>query len=93
MSQSTETHQRSIVKAVIYRGPSILIVGAISYLVTGSFTSTSKITVAFAVVETGFYILNERVWNRITWGREMCEEGQVSGPRRESEQAPALRES
>jgi uncharacterized membrane protein len=67
---SQASHKRSIVKAVIYRSASVLIVGGISYFVTGSFYSTSKIAVTFLVIETFFYYGYERLWGRITWEKK-----------------------
>jgi uncharacterized membrane protein len=69
------THKRSITKAIIYRGVSVLLVALISYFVTGNFLSASRIAIVFFGVETGLYYVNERIWTNIRWGKETVRDG------------------
>jgi uncharacterized membrane protein len=67
------SHKGSIVKAIFYRAVSVVIVGLISYLIASSSTSSSKISVAFVLIETAWYYSNERLGIRIKWDKEESE--------------------
>ena len=67
--RSTETHARSIAKAMSWRATGSLDTFVIAWLITGS----SKIAIALALTEIltkcALYYVHERVWSLIHWGR------------------------
>ncbi|MBR9842765.1 MAG: DUF2061 domain-containing protein [Rhodobacteraceae bacterium] len=64
-----ESRQRSIVKAVIWNIMGLTVMTLVGFLATGSAT----IGGAMAVINTGIgfvmYVLYERLWAGIGWGR------------------------
>lgn len=68
-SKPTETHARSIAKAIIYRVLIIISVFIITYATTRRLADTASITGLTAISGTIIYYLYERVWSRIKWGR------------------------
>lgn len=68
-SKPTETHARSLIKAIIYRILIILSVFIITYATTRRLADTASITGLTAISGTIIYYLYERVWSRIKWGR------------------------
>ncbi|MBD3285255.1 DUF2061 domain-containing protein [candidate division WOR-3 bacterium] len=60
---------RSIVKAITWRVIGTLMLGTISYLITGSIKHTTLITIIFEVVQLINYFWHERVWMQIKWGK------------------------
>jgi len=64
-----DTRARSWVKSVVWRVVGIVILGAISYLITGSWKQMTLITVLFHSIRVVLYYFHERVWERITWGK------------------------
>ncbi len=68
-TKPTETHARSIVKAVVYRVLIVLSVFIITYATTHRVADAASITGLTAISGTIIYYIYERVWSRITWGR------------------------
>jgi uncharacterized membrane protein len=68
------TRKRTLVSAITYRAAATVLLGVISYTVTGEFTDTSVITVAFTVLATVVYYFNERAWNRVDWGKNYTQD-------------------
>jgi uncharacterized membrane protein len=64
-----ERLSRSMVKSLVWRLIGIIILGGIAWAITRSWEETTIITVIFHVVRTFLYVLHERIWNRIEWGR------------------------
>jgi uncharacterized membrane protein len=69
-SKPTETHSRSLVKAIIYRIIIIISIFVITYATTKRIADAASITGLTAVSGTIIYYLYERVWSRISWGRK-----------------------
>lgn len=65
----TESRSRSIVKSLIYRLLSIIGTTSLSWLITKDAKETLAITIAFQTFLITLYYLNERVWNKISWGK------------------------
>ena len=64
-----ETLQRSLVKTIVWR----IIATAITFMTVFAFTgalnkSTTITLTAAALLAVGYY-LNERIWDKIRWGR------------------------
>ena len=64
-----ETHQRSIVKSLIFRAVVISSDTTVIYLLTHKVTETIGLTIATNLASMTLYYLYERIWNSISWGR------------------------
>jgi uncharacterized membrane protein len=64
-----ETASRSLVKTVSYRilGSSITFI--ISFMFTGEVIISAGISATEFLLKPTMYWLHERVWNRISWGK------------------------
>ncbi|SEO93065.1 Uncharacterized membrane protein [Salinihabitans flavidus] len=64
-----ETRQRSVVKAVLWNAIGLCVMAVVGFVTTGS----AMIGGTMAVINTGIglslYVVYERVWDRIGWGR------------------------
>jgi uncharacterized membrane protein len=67
---SRESHTRSIAKAVSYRVLGSATTGIIVYAVTGRATLSVGIGAADIILKIGVYFIHERIWDRISFGRE-----------------------
>ena len=66
---SFETHTRAWIKSLVWRIFGIVILAAISWIVTHSWRDMSLITIFFHSIRVVLYYLHERMWERIQWGR------------------------
>ncbi|MEW6355121.1 MAG: DUF2061 domain-containing protein [Planctomycetota bacterium] len=64
-----DTRRRAWAKSLSWRILGIVILGAITYLVTGNWKATGGITIFFHSLRLVLYYWHERLWERITWGR------------------------
>lgn len=64
-----DTKLRSWVKSVVWRIIGILLLGLISYLVTGNWKEMTIITILFHTIRVILYYFHERIWEQIPWGR------------------------
>ncbi len=64
-----ETRTRTIVKAVGWQALGLIVTAAIGWLVTGSWMQSSTLSATIAVVGLIAYVLYERLWLAIGWGR------------------------
>lgn len=60
---------RSLVKSLTFRVIGIIVLGLITYLITGSWNETLWINVLFHSIRVPLYYFHERGWERIEWGR------------------------
>jgi uncharacterized membrane protein len=67
-----ETLRRSIAKSLVWRATGILILGTLSYLLTGDWREAGAIAVTFNAISMSLYVLHERIWNRVQWGRHVA---------------------
>ena len=65
----TETHGRSIAKAVSWRMTGTLDTFLISWLITGKPLLASGIAATEVLTKISLFYLHERAWTRIRWGR------------------------
>ncbi|WP_022702672.1 DUF2061 domain-containing protein [Pseudorhodobacter ferrugineus] len=68
-----ETRSRSLVKAFVWQGLGLISMIAIGWFVTGSFGLAGGLAVANVSVGFVAYLLHERVWAQITWGKKTVE--------------------
>ena len=66
----SETHRRSIAKAVSWRVTGTIDTFVISWIITGSLGLASGIAVTEVITKIILYWLHERAWNKVKWGRE-----------------------
>ena len=64
-----ESLLRSTIKSIVWRIIGIFILGFISFAITKSWEQTTWITVIFHSIRTVLYIIHERLWLRVMWGR------------------------
>lgn len=65
----SEKWSRSFIKSISWRIIGTLDTIIISYLVTGTLTFALSIGAIELVTKMGLYVVHERVWNRIQWGK------------------------
>jgi len=63
------THKRSLVKAVIYRGGGVTVLAGITWITTHDVLQVSVVTVVYHVISVVGYYIYERVWEHIKWGK------------------------
>ncbi len=66
----SESSKRSLAKTISWRIAGSTSTFLIAYLVTGSAGISSGIAVTQMIVNTLLYWFHERLWNKVTWGRE-----------------------
>jgi uncharacterized membrane protein len=64
-----DSKARSLVKAISWRVVALLVLGTISYLITGSWAETTGITIIYTIVQVFVYFAHERLWDGIAWGK------------------------
>ena len=64
-----ETPKRTWTKAVIWQAMGLLTMLVVGYFFTGSVVTGGAMALANALIGLTVYIVFERVWNRINWGR------------------------
>ncbi len=62
--------KRSLVKTITWRITGSGATFAISYAISGNFTIAGSIASIQLVANTILYFIHERVWDKVTWGRQ-----------------------
>lgn len=65
----SDSPKRSFVKALTWQAMGLIVMTLISFFVTGSVSAGGAIAVLGALSGIFTYMLHERVWARIGWGR------------------------
>lgn len=65
-----ETPVRSLAKAVSWRVTGTIDTFLISWLITGEVLLASGIALTEIITKIFLFWIHERVWNRISWGKE-----------------------
>lgn len=65
-----DQHKRSLTKTISWRIAGTGATFLISYLVLGNFVMAGTIAVIQLVANTALYYVHERIWNRISWGKQ-----------------------
>ena len=65
----TESHSRSLAKAVSWRATGTADTFIISFFITGEFKLAGAIALTEVVTKIGLFWLHERIWNKVRWGR------------------------
>lgn len=61
---------RSLIKAITFRILIVIANGIIVYSLTHQYDTTASIMFLSSVSSTALYLIHERVWNNIHWGKE-----------------------
>ena len=64
-----DTKGRTLAKTLTWQTCGLLMMAILGYVTTGSLTAAGGLAVASTVFGTISYILHERLWARIGWGR------------------------
>jgi len=64
-----ETPRRTLAKTLTWQAMGLATMTGIGYLVTGSAGAGGTIAMVGAAAGTVFYVIHERIWSRIPWGR------------------------
>ena len=65
-----DTQKRSIVKAVIWNVIGIISMSVVGVLATGSAALGGKMALINTGLGFSMYVIYERVWSRVRWGRQ-----------------------
>lgn len=66
-----ETRQRSVVKAVIWNIMGLFTMSLVGFVATGSVAVGGKLAVVNTGIGLTMYVIYERVWSAIRWGRHV----------------------
>ena len=66
-----ETKQRSVVKAVIWNLIGLSVMALVGFVATGSVAMGGTMALINAAIGLLTYVLYERVWQNIRWGRNV----------------------
>lgn len=69
MSRSSESRIRTFVKACSWQSLGMLTTSILAFVMTGSISAAGSFAVATTVVGFVCYMLHERIWQSIAWGR------------------------
>lgn len=72
---SSETHRRSIAKAISWRATGTADTFLISWIITGEPLLATGIAGTELATKITLYYLHERVWSRVPWGRGLGAKG------------------
>jgi len=67
--RSTETHGRSVAKAISWRVTGSLDTFLVAMVITGSSRMAGGVALVEILTKTLFYYFHERIWALISWGR------------------------
>ena len=73
----TDSHYRSLIKAVSYRVLGSLSTALIVYVMTGDWKRSAGAGVIDSVVKIGLYYFHERMWNYVELGRQKPPEYEI----------------
>jgi uncharacterized membrane protein len=64
-----ETRRRTLIKAFVWQLLGLVVMISVGWGLTGSFATGGGIALINTLIGFGTYVLYERVWARIGWGR------------------------
>jgi uncharacterized membrane protein len=70
MKASTETHYRSIIKAITWRAGGTVVTCLVALFLTGSIELATRIGILDTVIKIGAFYLHERLWDRSSFGKQ-----------------------
>lgn len=70
---------RSIVKAITFRLLILVSDGIIIFAITHRYDVTVSVIIFSNVASTVLFIIHERLWNRIHWGKQIVDSQKIGG--------------
>ncbi|WP_170586962.1 DUF2061 domain-containing protein [Ruegeria arenilitoris] len=64
-----ETRRRSVVKAIIWNAMGLAVMTVVGLIATGSAAVGGALAVVNTAIGLTFYVIYERIWAGISWGR------------------------
>lgn len=64
-----DTKKRNLVKAITWRVVASIVLGTLTWILTGSIQAIGFMLLFFNLIQICTYFLYERLWNHISWGR------------------------
>ncbi|CAD0185421.1 hypothetical protein RUESEDTHA_02308 [Ruegeria sp. THAF57] len=71
MGDGMETRRRSVVKAVLWNAMGLIVMTLVGVVATGSAAIGGTLAIVNTAIGLTFYVIYERVWAGITWGRNV----------------------
>lgn len=65
----SESHRRSILKALSYRVLGSTATGVVGWWISGSLKVGAAVGLADSVIKLILYYIHERLWHRVSWGK------------------------
>ena len=65
----SQTPRRTLAKSVTWQGLGLLTTTATTFAMTGSLAAGGVLALALSAVGTVMFVLHERAWDRVRWGR------------------------
>jgi uncharacterized membrane protein len=66
-----DTNSRSLVKAITWRVVASLTTFILAFIITGELALSIGIGIADVIAKFILYFFHERVWDRISWGKQI----------------------
>jgi adenylylsulfate kinase len=70
MNEATDTHYRSVIKAISWRAGGTVVTCIVAWLLTGSLDLAARIGLLDTVIKIGAFYAHERFWNRLDFGKK-----------------------
>ncbi len=64
-----DTRARTLVKAILWNAIGLVVMGLVGLAMTGSLAVGGAMAAINTAIGLTFYILHERLWSHIRWGR------------------------
>ncbi|MHC4155793.1 MAG: DUF2061 domain-containing protein [Planctomycetota bacterium] len=72
-----ESHCRSIAKAVTWRMGGTVVTFAVAWILTGNVSLSAGIGLLDTAIKVGAFYAHERMWNRVSFGKQKPPEYQI----------------
>ncbi|WP_058280739.1 DUF2061 domain-containing protein [Ruegeria denitrificans] len=66
-----ETRRRSVVKAVLWNAMGLLVMTLVGLIATGSVAVGGTLAIVNTAIGLTMYVIYERVWAKVSWGRNV----------------------
>jgi len=72
-----ESHIRSMAKAMTWRAGGTVVTFGVAWVITGSLSVSAGIGLLDTVLKVGAFYVHERIWNRVSFGKQKAPEYQI----------------
>lgn len=70
-----ESNLRTLAKATTWQVAGFLVMSVIGYIMTGSVETAGGFALLSAAIGTVSFVLHEKLWSKVAWGRLDAEQG------------------